>query len=174
MSLNIILDTGITISGTARDSAGSPVSNVDVSAIVSSSGDTIFTPLDNTGLTGTYQILVPPDVYNLIYIPEPPTLLNDTVLLNSVSIVHDTTINIQFSSGLPACCIGNRGDLNNDGTDVNILDLTFIVDRIFRGGPPPVCPKEADVNSDGVSANILDLTFVVDRIFRGGPPAGAC
>lgn len=174
MSLNIILDTGITISGTARDSAGLPVSNADVSAIISSSGDTIFTPLDNTGLTGTYQILVPPNVYKLLYIPEPPTLLNDTVLLNSVSIVHDTTINVQFSAGLPACCIGNRGDLNNDGTNLNILDLTFIVDRIFRGGPPPVCPKEADVNSDGVSTNILDLTFIVDRIFRGGAPAGPC
>ncbi len=174
MVLNITLDTGIVISGTVTDSAAVPVSNVDVTAIINSSGDTIFTPLDNTGLTGTYQILVPPDLYNLRYIPEPPTLLNDTVLLNSVSILHDTTINVQFSAGLPACCIGSRGDLNNDGTDANILDLTFAVNRIFRGGPPAVCPQEADVNSDGTSSNILDLTFLVNRIFRGGPPAGPC
>jgi len=74
----------------------------------------------------------------------------------------------------PTCCIGNRGDLNNDGDDANILDLTYCVDRIFRSGPPPSCFEEGDVNSDGDSANILDLTFLVDRIFRGGAAPGPC
>jgi choice-of-anchor B domain-containing protein len=74
----------------------------------------------------------------------------------------------------PSCCVGIRGDLNNDGTDVNVLDLTFCVDRIFRGGPPAVCPQEGDVNSDGTPTNVLDLTFIVDRIFRGGPLPGPC
>jgi hypothetical protein len=72
------------------------------------------------------------------------------------------------------CCVSPRGDLNGDGTDANILDLTYAVDRIFRGGPPAACPEESDVNSDGAPTNILDLTFLVDRIFRGGPPPGAC
>ena len=75
---------------------------------------------------------------------------------------------------LGECCIGNRGDFNNDGKDANILDLTFMVDRIFRGGPRPVCDKEADVNNDGTAANILDLTFLVDFIFRGGPASDPC
>lgn len=74
----------------------------------------------------------------------------------------------------PPCCIGNRGDINNDGSDSNILDLTYLVDFIFRGGPPAICPKEADLNSDGFTSNILDLTFLVDFIFRGGPPTGPC
>ena len=72
------------------------------------------------------------------------------------------------------CCVGNRGDVNGDGTDANILDLTYLVDRIFRGGPSAVCDEEADLNSDGTPSNILDLTFLVDRIFRGGVPAGPC
>jgi plastocyanin len=72
------------------------------------------------------------------------------------------------------CCMGDRGDVNYDGTNSNILDLTFMVDRIFRGGAQPQCSIEADVNSDGTAANILDLTFLVDRIFRLGPPAGPC
>lgn len=75
---------------------------------------------------------------------------------------------------LGECCTGNRGDFNNDGKDSNILDLTFMVDRIFRGGPSPVCEKEADVNNDGSAANILDLTFLVDFIFRGGPSSDPC
>ena len=72
------------------------------------------------------------------------------------------------------CCEGNIGDSNNDGEDANILDLTYLVDFIFRGGFAAACPAEADLNSDGDSSNILDLTFLVDFIFRGGPPPGAC
>ena len=77
----------------------------------------------------------------------------------------------------PPCCIGTRGDVNGDGEDANILDLTFVVDYIFRGsGDPGSCQDESDVNSDGdpTSPNILDLTFLVDDIFRGGPSPGPC
>ena len=73
-----------------------------------------------------------------------------------------------------SCCVGDRGDLNGDGNDANILDLTFAVDRIFRGGSASDCSEEADINDDGTPHNILDLTFLVDRIFRGGPAPGPC
>ena len=62
------------------------------------------------------------------------------------------------------------GDANADGTAGNILDLTFLVDRIFRGGPPSDPPVASDLNCDGGYGNILDLTLMVDRIFRGGDP----
>ncbi len=74
----------------------------------------------------------------------------------------------------PSCCIGVRGDPNNDGAESNILDLTFAVDRIFRGGPAAACFEEGNPNGDAASLNILDLTFFVDRIFRGGPPPVPC
>ncbi len=63
------------------------------------------------------------------------------------------------------------GDVNGDGLAATILDLTFLIDRIFRGGPAPNPPERGDVNGDGVSSTILDLTYMIDRIFRGGPPA---
>ena len=69
------------------------------------------------------------------------------------------------------------GDLNGDNVVGNVLDLTFIIDRIFRGGPAASPPQRADMNCDGTNGNILDLTVIVDRIFRGGPPvctSGAC
>ncbi len=76
----------------------------------------------------------------------------------------------QLLGGVDYMQVGSRGG----GADANILDLTFLVDRLFRGGPAAGCPTEADVNSDGTSSNILDLTFLVDRIFRGGPAPGPC
>ena len=83
-----------------------------------------------------------------------------------------------FSAGVPSdssCYSYDFGDINGDGKDLNVLDLTFIVDYIFRGSNDPgACPEEADFNSDGNGPNVLDLTFVVDRIFRGGDAAGSC
>ena len=72
------------------------------------------------------------------------------------------------------CCQGVRGDVNGDGNDSEVFDLTYLIDTIFRGGPPSPCPLEADLNSDGVPATILDLTFLIDDIFRGGPASAGC
>ena len=60
------------------------------------------------------------------------------------------------------------GDISGDDEGPNILDLTYMVDYIFRGGPTPDPLISGDVNCDA-KANILDLTYMVDYIFRGGP-----
>ncbi len=61
------------------------------------------------------------------------------------------------------------GDANNDGSESpNILDLTFLVDYIFRGGPLPEILAAADLDGSGGNPNIIDLTTLVDFIFRGG------
>ncbi|MCH9025446.1 MAG: hypothetical protein IH931_08950, partial [candidate division Zixibacteria bacterium] len=78
--------------------------------------------------------------------------------------------------GDSCCCDGLRGNVFPDTTiDVNVLDLVFMVDWVFRGsGNRGGCPDESDVNADGSPADILDLTYLVDRIFRGGPPPPPC
>jgi len=80
----------------------------------------------------------------------------------------------QNFAGAEGCCVGIRGDLNGDGNDNTILDLNYIVNDIFRGGPASTCPGEADLNGDGNPSTILDLNFIVNDIFRGGPTPGAC
>jgi hypothetical protein len=84
--------------------------------------------------------------------------------------------NISLGEIVEGCCLGNRGDVNGDGDDSNIIDLTFTVDWVFRGsGDPGPCAEESDVNGDGSpTPNILDLTYLVDNIFRGGPLPGPC
>ncbi len=73
-----------------------------------------------------------------------------------------------------SCCIGIRGDTNNDGNDATVLDLSYMIDDIFRGGPASACPSEADLNNDGTPSNILDLTYMINDIYRGGPPGPIC
>jgi len=73
-----------------------------------------------------------------------------------------------------SCCIGIRGDLDNDGADATVLDLTYMINDIFRGGPNPICTDEADLNGDGKSSNILDLTYLINDIYRGGSSAPIC
>lgn len=77
--------------------------------------------------------------------------------------------------GDACCCIGNRGDYNGDGIDATVIDLTFLIDVIFRGsGDPGPCPDESDINNDGTPNTVLDLTYLIDVIFRGGPVPPGC
>jgi len=83
-----------------------------------------------------------------------------------------------YTSCFPDPCVccnhdGIRGDVNFDLGGPNVADLTYLVDYLFRGGPPPPCFEEGDVNGDG-SINVADLTYLVDYLFRGGPPPPPC
>ncbi len=63
--------------------------------------------------------------------------------------------------------IGHRGgDINRNGR-LDIADLVFLVDYIFRGGPLPDPIEAGDANYDG-SVTVLDILVLVDHIFRGG------
>ena len=58
------------------------------------------------------------------------------------------------------------GDINYSG-GVDISDLTYYVDYMFSGGPPPVWFELGDVNAD-CELNISDLTYFVAYLFAGG------
>ena len=80
-----------------------------------------------------------------------------------------------FWAGDPyGCCIGITGDLNADGSDNTILDLNFMISKIFRGGPDPLCSPEGDLDGNGTPLQILDLNFMVNKIFRGGQNPSPC
>lgn len=71
-----------------------------------------------------------------------------------------------------AVCCNQPGDINHDQR-INVSDLTYLVDFMFRGGPEMPCIEEADLNLDD-AINVSDLTGLVDYLFRGGPPPPAC
>ena len=77
----------------------------------------------------------------------------------------------EFAGG---CCIGIRGNVDGDpGDAINVADLTYLVDYLFFGGPPPPCEEEGNVNGLG-GINVADLTYLVDYLFFGGPAPPPC
>ncbi len=105
-----------------------------------------------------------------------------TSSIGQIASGFSTSTNFILNSGFlqtfgpQGCCIGTRGNVDNDpGDAVDISDLVFIVDFIFTGGAAPVCAEEANVDGDvGEAIDISDLVYIVDFIFTGGAPPPSC
>lgn len=70
------------------------------------------------------------------------------------------------------CCAGLTGNVDGAG-NVDIADLTFLVDVLFINNPVPPCPEEANVDGVG-NIDIADLTYLVDVLFINNPPLPPC
>jgi len=75
---------------------------------------------------------------------------------------------------ITTCCNhdGIRGDADNNYT-INVADLTYLVDYLFKGGAEPPCSEEADVNIDN-EVLVDDLVYLVNYLFKGGHPPEPC
>ncbi len=65
---------------------------------------------------------------------------------------HHFTVSISFT----------LGDVNEDG-DVNIVDVTTLIDYLLGAAPSPFSTSAADVDSDG-DINVSDVTALIDLI----------
>jgi len=78
------------------------------------------------------------------------------------------TISAVFILMMPITSIaGDCGDVDNSGA-INILDVTFLINYLYKGGPAPDPLDMADVNNDDV-INILDITYLIGFLYLGGP-----
>ena len=59
------------------------------------------------------------------------------------------------------------GDVNETG-DINVADLVYTIDFVFRGGPEPMPYLSGDCDLSG-DVNVADLVFMVSYLFKGGP-----
>jgi hypothetical protein len=66
--------------------------------------------------------------------------------------------------------IGLPGDANSDGA-VDVGDAVFLINYVFRNGPPPEPESLGDANCDG-HADVGDAVYLINYIFRSGPPPG--
>ena len=67
----------------------------------------------------------------------------------------------------PETCCTLPGDANNI-PPVNILDITYLINFLYKGGPAPPCSGEG--NANGICPiNILDITYLINYLYKGGP-----
>ncbi len=60
-----------------------------------------------------------------------------------------------------------KGDPNDDGS-VNLLDVTFLINYLYKAGPEPIL-YAGDIYSDGV-VNLLDIVYLINYLYKDGPP----
>ncbi len=81
-------------------------------------------------------------------------------------------------SGPYSFTIGERPYLPGDADNskhVDVGDIVFMVDYMFRNGLEPAYISACDVNGDCMYANIVDLIYLVDHLFNSGDsPEFAC
>jgi hypothetical protein len=86
----------------------------------------------------------------------------DTVLSGHL----DTSI-VNVKSGVLYIIAGLCGDVNCSES-INLLDITYLIQYLYKGGPPPCDEWRADVNGSG-GINLLDITYMINYLYKGGP-----
>jgi len=61
-----------------------------------------------------------------------------------------------------------RGDANAD-FGISISDVVYLINYLFKSGPPPAPIEAGDVNCDG-GVSITDAVYLINCLFKGGPP----
>jgi len=73
---------------------------------------------------------------------------------------------VEIEIGPPANLL--RGDLNGDSS-LSVSDVVYIINYLFKKGPPPVsCFKSGDVNCDS-KVTISDVVYLINYLFKEGP-----
>jgi aminopeptidase N len=65
-----------------------------------------------------------------------------------------------------------RGDVNLDG-EINVGDVTYLINYVFLEGPQPIPWESGDVNGDG-EVDIADVMYLINYLFIEGPPPQSC
>jgi uncharacterized delta-60 repeat protein len=60
------------------------------------------------------------------------------------------------------------GDANGDGV-VDVGDVVWLINYLYKNGPPPVPLEAGDANGDD-SVDVGDVIYLINYLFKGGPP----
>ncbi|MFH1699601.1 MAG: C10 family peptidase [Candidatus Zixiibacteriota bacterium] len=63
-----------------------------------------------------------------------------------------------------------EGDANAD-RNINVGDAVYLINHVFKSGPPPVPFIMGDANCDA-QVNVGDAVYLINHAFKGGPPPG--
>lgn len=88
---------------------------------------------------------------------------------NCISIFNPNQYDYD-EDGIGDTCDYICGDANRD-SNTDIGDAVYIINNVFKGGPPSYLKEECDANCDG-ECNIGDAVYIINHVFKGGPGPG--
>jgi len=109
-----------------------------------------------------------------MHIGTPPTNNETLIIQDTVLSGRYFELGSVYSNYVPVVVPGeisvavcSRGDANFDEL-VNILDVTFLINYLYKSGPAPeLYCGDADANG---MLNILDVTYLINYLYKDGPP----
>jgi hypothetical protein len=75
--------------------------------------------------------------------------------------IDDVKVGPKTSAPLP-------GDVNEDQV-VDLADIIFLINYLYRSGPAPDPPERGDVTQDG-EVDLGDIVYLINYLYRSGPP----
>jgi hypothetical protein len=110
-----------------------------------------FTLTDETGLVQFDSTYVPPMNHLLFVTTEPQGYCP------------------QYSPGEFPVLKFLPGDVSFDGELVDVSDVVYLINYIYKDGPPPPHPISADVNGPDRMIDIQDVVYLINYLYRYGP-----
>jgi hypothetical protein len=98
-------------------------------------------------------------------LPEPPA---DTMIIDTILNPYIDTSKVRIQGGhvyIDASCV-IIGDVNCSG-GINLLDVTYLLNYLYKGGPAPCLAAQSDINCD-CDDNLLDITCLIDYLYFAG------
>ena len=77
-------------------------------------------------------------------------------------LLPSTDIPVAMTVGPAYVC----GDANGNGI-VNALDVTYLINFLYKHGDVPVPAEAGDANGNGTT-NALDITYLINFLYKGG------
>ncbi|MCJ7497313.1 MAG: dockerin type I domain-containing protein, partial [candidate division Zixibacteria bacterium] len=90
------------------------------------------------------------------------------IVFDSTDMVLDDPQNLLVDSKVWQVTVGSLvcGDSNHDNL-VNVSDVVFLINYLFKGGPEPYPLASADVNLDQ-KVTVSDVVYLINYLFKGG------
>ena len=79
-----------------------------------------------------------------------------------------STLDLYMQMPPPEAPSVQHRDITGDGT-VDVSDLMYLINYLYRGGPRPRPLENANVNCDE-TINVADVIYLVNYIYKAGPP----
>ena len=99
--------------------------------------------------------------------PDPTTVIElKYLLLVTDKGLDSLKANAVKLSEIITQCTSLSGDANGDGK-ISVSDVVYLINYLFKGGPPPVNPSDA--NGDG-KISVSDVVYLINYLFKGGLP----